>query len=353
MSDKCVLILVAADAAEDNGTTIRGKAVRDALEPKYRVATLSSRSRYSASVLVQVARYVAWMFKVVYAVPWNRVDCVYCCSDYFGFVSSYIISRAFGFCVVFEAHGILSEENKAKNRPAALIQACAALERFVISRAAQVVVLSLDILEFYTKFNPNIELIPAFVDEQLFRKRIIAASSFKTVGLIGPFDMPANEYYLKFLYENVNEFDSRIRFRVIGKCDWKIADDRVTYANYISSRVGYIAELSSLDALLVPAKVSTSGPLNKILEAMACSLPVFVTPAGVRGLDYAQDSENIIVAGIKELVARVNRVIFDDALCKLIGTNARSLIEKRYSGATNRAKMLRVLDAVIYKDNRL
>ncbi|MGZ4886023.1 MAG: glycosyltransferase [Halobacteriota archaeon] len=352
MSDKCILILVAADAAEDNGITVRGKAVRDALKHKYRVMTLFSRSRYSASALTLVLGYVAWMFKLVYAVPWNRVDCVYCCSDYFGFVSAYVLSRMFDFSVIFEAHGILSEENKAKNRPTILIQACSVLERFVISRAEHVVALSHNILEFYRKFNASIELIPVLVDDQRCRRSSVVTSNFKTIGLIGPFDMPANEYYLQFLRKHIDEFDARIRFRVIGKCSNKNVHDRITYTDYISSRDRYVAELASLDALLVPAALSTSGPLNKILEAMAFSLPVFVTPAGTYGLDYAQDSENIIVGSIAELAARVNRVIFDDAFCKLIGTNARSLIEKTYSSSMNGAKILNAIDAVIYRDDR-
>jgi len=90
---------------------------------------------------VIIAGFVAWMLKLLFVIPRQRVDCIYCCADNFGFVSSYILSKALGFRVVFEAHGILSEENIAKKRPATLIRACSVIERFVISRADYVVAL--------------------------------------------------------------------------------------------------------------------------------------------------------------------------------------------------------------------
>jgi len=347
MSSKRVLILVPHSVAEDNGITIRSKAICAVLQHNYHVTTLSSRTPYSANVLVIIAGFVAWMLKLLFVIPRQRVDCIYCCADFFGFVSSYVLSKPLGFRVVFEAHGILSEENIAKKRPAALIRACSVIERFVISRADYVVALSGDVFEFYKKYNAHIELIPVFLDERCYKKRQPGAPGVKNIGLIGPFDMPANKYYMEFLYKHIDEFDPRIRFRVIGKCDWKIGNNRITYTDYISSRDTYLAELSSLDALLVPANVSTSGPLNKIIEAMATSLLVFATPAALNGLDYAEDGKNLVVANPNELVARVNRVVFDQALSSQIGLNARNLVDKRYSGAENSGRLVAIIDSFL------
>ncbi|MGZ4847161.1 MAG: glycosyltransferase [Halobacteriota archaeon] len=347
MNDKRVLILVAADSAEDNGITVRGTAVLEALKDDYRVRTYSSGSWYSASVPVLLAGYIAWAIKLLYLIPRQRVDCVYCCADYFGFISAWIVSRMRGFPVVFEAHGIMSEENKAKKRPDALIRTLSLIERFVIRRADYVIALSRDILEFYRTFNAHIEVIPVLLDETAYRKRSRRMPSRKTIGLVGPFDMPANKYYLTFLAEHIDDFDPRIRFRVIGKCVDRIASSRVTYTGYISSRDEYIAELASLDALLVPASLSTSGPLNKILEAMASSLPVFVTPVGAYGLDYAEDGKNIIIADRSELAARVNQVIFDEVQSSLIGANARATVEERYSKTGNSVALRRIISALV------
>jgi glycosyltransferase involved in cell wall biosynthesis len=347
MKEKLVLVLIPHDIGEDNGITIRSKAVCDILNPKYRVTALGSKSPYSVNALVLFIGFVVWMVKLLYLIPKQGADCVYCCADYFGFVISHLLSRVFGFRVVFEAHGIMSEENKAKNRPGIVIRACSLIERFVVSRADYVVALSSNILEFYNQFNANIELMPVLVDEKVYQKSSPKRPDLKTIGLIGPFDMPANKYYLEFLYERINQFDPRIQFRIIGKCPGKIATPRVTYTDYINSRDEYVAEFSSLDALLVPANLTTSGPLNKILEAMACSLPVFVTPEGARGLDYAESGKNILIASIAELAACVNQVIFDEARSGLIGMNARTMIEKRYSKTANGARLIRIIDTLL------
>jgi glycosyltransferase involved in cell wall biosynthesis len=349
MNDKRILVLSPHGVAEDNGTTLRSKAVCDVFKQKYHVLPLSSATPYSANVLVLFFDFVGWMFHLLYLIPRQSADCIYCCADYFGFISSYILSKALGFATVFEAHGILSEENKAKNRPAILVRACSLIEKFVIGRADCVVALSSDIFEFYKRFNVNIELIPVFIDEKVYRKGCPTMPEIRTVGLIGPFDMPANKYYLQFLYEHVDAFDHRVRFKVIGKCGHKIISNRITYTGYISSRDRYIAELSSLDALLVPAKLRTLGPLTKILEAMASSLPVFVTPEGAYGLDYVEDGKNIFIASIAELVACVNQVIFDDARSNLIGANARTMIERRYSKTANSIRLIRIMDDLFCK----
>ncbi|MGZ4882860.1 MAG: glycosyltransferase family 4 protein [Halobacteriota archaeon] len=348
MKDKRVLVLIPHDNGEDNGITIRTKVVCDILNHEYDIAALGPESSYAANVVVLSAKFLIWMLKLTYLIPQQNADCVYCCADYFGFLVAHALSKVFSFPVVFEAQGILSAENKAKNRPGIVIRACSLIERFVISRADYVVALSGNILKFYAKYNANIELIPVFVNESAYHRSRPRTPDLKTIGLIGPFDNPQNKPYLEFLYDRIDEFDPRIRFEVIGRGADKIANPRVTYMEYISSRDEYAAELASLDALLVPARFNMAGPLNKILEAMASSLPVFTTPEGAHGLDdYAERGTNILVANPSELAACVNHVIFDEARCSVIGANARATIEQRYSETTSSARLSRIIRALL------
>ncbi len=348
MKGKRVLVLIPHDNGEDNGITRRSTVVCDILNHEYASRTLGPKSSYADNVVVLAVKFLIWMLKLTYLIPQQNADCIYCCQDWFGFISAWALSKVRGFPVIFEAQGILSEENRAKNRPEIVIDACSLIERFVISRADYVVTLSGNIMEFYAKYNSKIELVPVFIDESIYHRSCPRAPGLKTIGLIGPFDNPQNKPYLEFLYARIDEFDPRIRFKVIGRGAHKIADRRVTYMDYISSRDEYVAELASLDALLVPATFNMAGPLNKILEAMASSLPVFTTPEGAHGLDdYAEENTNILIANRSELAAYVNQVIFDEARCDFIGANARTTVEQRYSTTASSVQLTRIIDALL------
>ncbi len=82
-------------------------------------------------------------------------------------------------------------------------------------------------------------------------------------------------------------------------------------------------------ALLVPLR-SGSGTRLKILEAMACGLPVASTTIGAEGLPVA-DGEHLLVAdtaaGLADATARI---LGDDGLAAALGAAGRSLVEDRF-----------------------
>ena len=134
----------------------------------------------------------------------------------------------------------------------------------------------------------------------------------KIIGLIGAFvHKGINTSALDFLYRNIDEFDERIKFVVIGACDYKIQNERIEYTGYLNDVQDYVDRLTRLDAVLVASRYYTSGPLNKILEPMACSVPVFTTPVGAVGLDHVTAGEDIFICDESEIVAKVNESLFD------------------------------------------
>jgi glycosyltransferase involved in cell wall biosynthesis len=213
-----------------------------------------------------------------------------------------------------------------------------------------VVALSMDIFRFYRRYARHIQLVPVFVDTRdydlILANRSARRSKFrgrKVVGVIGPFDTKWNEGSLEFLEETINKFDHRITFAIIGKCNERKIIPRSFYTGYVSD---FIALLSRLDAVLVAAKISTSGPLNKIIEPMACSLPVFTTPEGFVGMDYAIPEKDIVVAKRSDMVRTVNSLIFDEALMSAIGKSARRTVEKHYSSVVNAKKLFRIISSI-------
>lgn len=339
-----IAILSPSNLSENNGTSIRAKNIYKLLNSEYEVTIISSNNTKFDSLWSILGSSITWNFKLIKNLSKQKYDCVYSCSDFLGFFTCFLLSKVYGFKLIFEAHGILSEENKKKQRNSLIIKFCNFIEKFVITRTNHVIALSKDILNFYKKFNSNIDLIPVFIDDVFFSnesKNI--TSNPKLIGLIGPFDMPANKYYLDFLYKHLDDFDERINFLIIGKCNKEITENNLNYTGYLESIKEYAENIRSLDALLVPSKVSTSGPLNKILEAMACNVPVFTTPEGITGLDYAHDNENILIYNKNSLVEGVNKDIFNEELLLKISKTAKKMVEKYYSKNFNLKKILTII----------
>jgi glycosyltransferase involved in cell wall biosynthesis len=280
----------------------------------------------------------------------NKFDVVYCSNDWYGFITYYLLSKIYRYKIILEAHSILSEELKELKTSSIKVKFYQIFERFVIKHADSVIALSENTFEFYEKYNKNIELIPVFIDEKLFKvhketeTKKYQRQERKLIGVIGPFDGVCNKHFLEFLYANIDRFDSRIHFIVIGKCDNKIKNGRIVYTGYLDPIQEYVNVLSNLNAVLVPSKIATSGPLNKIIEPMSCSLPVFTTPKGMVGLYYVEHGKDILVFEEDELVDKVNELIFDDELMKKIGKNARIVVEKNYSKEVNEKKLVDLIE---------
>ncbi|MGZ4846914.1 MAG: glycosyltransferase, partial [Halobacteriota archaeon] len=89
---------------------------------------------------------------------------------------------------------------------------------------------------------------------------------------------------------------------------------------------------------------SSFGALTKVLEPMACSVPVFTTPAGLVSFDHVTPGEDIFVVDEADLVAKVNESLFDSDLMGSVGKNARRTVETYYSTAANSERLIKVID---------
>lgn len=342
-----IAILLGADISENNGTTIRAKRIKKILEKEHDVMLLDSKKKDFSNVLSQIIDDMIWNLKLLFLIPGKEIQMVYMSSDFLGFFSIFILSKLKKFKIIFEAHGILSEENINKKRNKIVIKATQIIEKFVIKNSDYVIALSGNIFNFYKKYNKNIELVPAFINESVDFKPLDKNmnNGFKSVGIIGPFDMPANKYYLEFIYKNIDKFKENLIFYVIGSCNNKINNEKIKYTNYIESYSEYLSLISSLDLVLIPSKISTSGPLNKILEAMLCYTPVLTTSEGVIGLDNIKNQENILIFDEEEIIEQINGNIFKGDLLERISSNAVEIINNYYSKGVNEKK---ILDTVHY-----
>jgi glycosyltransferase involved in cell wall biosynthesis len=344
-----------SDISMNTGTSVRAKRVFELLQKaEYDcILIIRGRGQSKADNVEVIKPSKLWNFQLIPVVLKNRFDCVYCSNDLWGFFTYFALAKFYDFKIVFEAHGILSlEEEQWSPDPSPIdkvrIKVLKLREKFAVKHADCIIALCSDIYNHYATFNKRICLVPVFVDET--RSQCSKDGEEKTVGLIGPFAKEGglNTHTLDFVYQNMDKFDERIKFTVIGECDYKqIQSERIQYVGYLKEFQDYVDQLTLLDAVLVASTFPTSGPLNKILEPMACSLPIFTTPVGAVGLDHITSGEDVFISEESELVTQINESLFDSDLMEKVGKNARRTIEKHYGVEVNKGRLITALEQLI------
>ncbi len=347
----CVVVL--ANIGEESGASLRAKYVYNFLKNEgYDACLLApSDSRAEASTarrlpvfvkkLLFPAYMVKWKLKIFKELTGKKYDLIFSIGDFRGFPAIHQLSNHLGFKTIFEAQAILSEEAKNLGYSERQINKLKKLEQSCIKSADFPTAVSENICEFYKKINPNTSLITVCnFDISLFRnnsaiknkirERYGIKDNEKLIGIVGPFGLDYNRYVLEFLYKNIGSFKNQIKFLVIGQCDNKIDSKRIIYTGYLDSRQDYAEHIIGLDALIVPSNISTSGPLTKILEAMSCSIPVFITPAAAVGLSNFKHGQNLFIFEEEKFAGEINKLIFDDDKTKQVGEAARKTVEKFY-----------------------
>jgi glycosyltransferase involved in cell wall biosynthesis len=355
--DKIAVSLI-GNIAHTDGTTVRARSIVKLIGSKYEICLISRAKsidsdllrslnlKKNASIVVKPEGTKFWNLKLITVVLRNRFNCVYCVADMFGFVTYYLLSRLLKYKIIFEAHALAHKEIEQVSGMKAIIYLL--LETFIGKNADAIIALSGVTYGFYRRLNENTSFIPVFVDIEVFKgcgkKRVNDAE--KIIGVVGPFDALPNKHQIDFLYANIDKFDKRIRFEIIGECNCRVPNSKIECTT-ARTREDYARTLCHLDTLLVPAKIATYGPKNKILEAMACGLPVFTTNKGIVGLDFAKPGENIIVCQESELAEAINQLMFDEAYLRKVGLEARKTVEENYNGQILSKKLLRTISAVL------
>lgn len=250
-----ILISTRFSIFELEGTTIRAKRVMDVLKHLFNVYLVSTginpdkNSNINNLYLIQPKETKFWPFKIV-PIIFNKFDIVICENDWFGFPTYWIFSKIFKYKIVFEAHGILSKEGKDWGMNFLIIKLFKFIEKFCIRHSNLVIALSDEIKEKYIKYNDNIELIPVFIDN--FDYKPIKKHKSKKVGIIGPFGNLRNRYYTPdFIFNNINRFDKRIQFTIIGKCDKEYDNPRIKNLGYINSFNEYMQSIAAMESIIV------------------------------------------------------------------------------------------------------
>ena len=252
-----VAVLANGDIHRLHGLLIRAKSIFELIRGKYETKLVIYGNATEADIVSLCPRPTRLRyFKLMITMLRNNFDCVYI-NDCWYFFICYPLSRLRRFKILYDAMALDPVPQVSNVR----YKIWRFLQSYAVKKADCVITLSEEALRFYSKYNNNITYIPLFIDESLFPERIVRhvqgrEAAFKRLGYVGPFVQWIPESSLEFLYHNLDKFDKRIQFVIIGKCDSKIKDERIVYTGHLGSMTEYINVLCSLDGLLNCIEVS-------------------------------------------------------------------------------------------------
>jgi len=331
---------------------MRARRVITVLKPQFDVYAITRDDHYKSNhmldqehvFLIRPKNTRVWIIKIMPYILFNKFDLIICESDFYAFASYWFLSKILKYKIIFEAHGILSKEYADAGGGHFKFIFYKFIEKFCISRSDYVIALSEEIRNAYLKYNNNISLVPVFIDKVDICHLSQPTIDAKYIGVIGPFSLIRNKFTLDFISRNIDKFDERINFALIGKCDNRVFHPRLSYLGYISSAKEYLGEVAKLDAVLVLEMIPTSGPLNKILEPMSLGVPVFTTPKGAMGLSNLKNGENIFILEESDIINTINKILFDTGLMERTGISAKEYVNEYYNIDVNSRKLIAIIN---------
>lgn len=198
----------------------------------------------------------------------------------------------------------------------------------------------------------DIEVIPMGVSEKaLERDQNVKEENW--LAFLGKMNYYPNEdaavYFANEVFPLLRSKDKSLKFVVIGahptrrvQALRKIQGVEVT--GFVDDPYEY---LEKAKVVVAPTRLG-AGIQNKILEAMALRKAVLTTSKGARGIAGGEDGKHFLIADSPgDMAEKILELLSDVERRKVIGQNARALIEEKYTWDVIGAKLLTEIEKVI------
>lgn len=149
----------------------------------------------------------------------------------------------------------------------------------------------------------------------------------------------AIDYFIAQILPRLKQFDPATRFDIIGAYEDGALASR--YAKHATLR-GYVENLgqalTDYDVLVAPVRYG-GGTRLKILDAMACGVPVVTTTPGAEGLALTHQTHALLADSAEAFADAVIAIKQSRELARSLSGHAASLIQERYLKATIQSEL--------------
>jgi polysaccharide biosynthesis protein PslH len=202
----------------------------------------------------------------------------------------------------------------------------------------------------------NVDVIENGVDSAYFEN--VGVGKAEVILFLGSLDWRPNldavRLLLDVIFPVVSRAEPSARLSLVGRSppDWLVQRVAQTPNVELHPNVPDVRPcLAESGVLAVPLRIG-GGSRLKILEALACGLPVVSTRIGAEGLDLQPDRELIVVERVEDMAAALIDAIRFPERMRRMAREGREVVRAQYDWETLAVKLERVWEKCVIGETR-
>ena len=204
----------------------------------------------------------------------------------------------------------------------------------IISKADKIFVGNQYLFNYVNKWNKNISFMYSVVDEKIYKSLNTKHVDKFTIGWIGS---PSTTKYLYDIIEYINHFQNRhkIRLITIGASELKNIDFELLQLDWNLDEE--VKNINLFDVGIMPLKENSweMGKCGfKLIQYMACSIPVIASPVGINK-EIVSSDVGFLAYDEKDWINALVILMEDVETRSKLGSNCREKVENNFSFYNN------------------